>query len=189
MAEELRAWGRVTVATHNAGKLAELADGLYPLGLKVAGVEELTPPVEGHDSFEANALLKARHAATALGVWALADDSGLCVDALGGAPGVDTADYGGWERLLDALKDTPAPRPAAFVCVLVLCSPDGRHISFTGSCKGEITVRPHGAGGFGYDPVFQPEGALVTFAEMTRAEKQRASHRGLALQAFYKWLA
>ena len=187
-AAELRTAGRLTLATHNAGKVQELRAALAATGLAVTGAENLAAPEEGHDSFEANALLKARFAAAALGTWALADDSGLCVEALDGAPGVDTAHFGGWERLLAVLKDVPEPRRARFECVLALCAPDGRAQIFRGTCAGVITQQAQGDGGFGYDPVFRPEGAAVTFAAMDAAVKQGLSHRGQALRALCDWL-
>jgi XTP/dITP diphosphohydrolase len=174
------------VGTHNAGKLHEfrlLLDGLWPgeiIGAKDAGV---TSPDETGTTFEENALLKARHALNAWNGWVLADDSGLCVDALDGAPGVDTAHFGGWQKLLDVMRDVPeAKRTAHFVAVLVLAHRAHGTWIFRAEDHGAIAFEARGEGGFGYDPVFMPvEGKGRTFAEMSDAEKAKTSHRARAV--------
>ncbi len=149
-------------------------------------------PEETGDSYAANALLKARAAAALTGALALADDSGLEVDALGGAPGVHSARYGGPElddagrcaRLLEALRDVPAERRTArFRCVIALACPDGRHRLVEGMAEGLILAAPRGRGGFGYDPLFYYPPLGRTFAELTEAEKAEVSHRGRAMRA------
>jgi len=186
---------RLVVATGNAGKLAELrtlaaalaAEMLPQTALGVASAEETA------DSFAGNALLKARHAARATGLPALADDSGLEVDALGGAPGVYSARYAGAAasdadnnaKLLAALAGHAAPRRARYRAVLVLVrtADDPAPFLAEGRWEGEIALAPRGTGGFGYDPLFVPAGSARTAAEFSPAEKNRASHRARALAA------
>ncbi len=178
------------LATHNPGKLGELKAILEPYGWKLESLAERSLPVpdETGTTFKANALIKALAAADATGCWALADDSGLEVDALDGQPGVDTAHYGGWEKLLTALEGLPeAQRGARFVCVLALCRPGFEPLFFKGVCEGRIAGAGVGDGGFGYDPVFIPAGEARTFAQMEKAEKYRFSHRGKALDALLAW--
>lgn len=190
--------GRLVVATHNRGKLAEFAQLLEPLGIGTVAAGELglPEPEESGTGFEENAVLKARAAAAASGLPALADDSGLEVAGLGGAPGVHSARWAGPERdfaaacrrIHDALvarfgSFAAADRRAAFVCVLALAFPDGGVLTFEGRVGGEIVWPPRGSGGFGYDPVFVPEGETRTFAEMDAAEKHALSHRGRAVAA------
>lgn len=178
------------LATHNSGKLLELQSALEPLGWSLTGLDEqgLPAPDETGLTFEANALLKAQTAAAATGLWALADDSGLEVAALGGQPGVQTANFGGWEKLLEVMQDIPdEQRQARFICVLALVRGSGEALYFKGSCEGMIARTGHGDGGFGYDPVFMPLGETCTFAEMSKAEKARLSHRGKALKALLEW--
>jgi XTP/dITP diphosphohydrolase len=147
---------------------------------------------EPHDAYLANALEKARTVVEALGVPALADDSGLEVDALGGAPGPRSARYAGEgatdaanrRQLLSALKGVPGPgRSGRFRCVAVVAWPDGREVHAEGVCEGTLGTKERGAGGFGYDPLFVPEGWDRTMAELEPAEKHRISHRGRALRA------
>lgn len=179
------------LATHNAGKARELQTLLAPYQFRIRTLaeENLPAPDETGTTFEANAELKAKHGRIATGYWSLADDSGLEVLTLNGAPGVDTAHYGGWEKLLDALRHIPEEqRQARFVCVLALQSPQGETHIFHGFCEGSITRERRGEKGFGYDPVFQPEGQQRTFAEMSPAEKHSYSHRGAALKALTQWL-
>lgn len=179
------------LATHNAGKVREISELLIRYGLTVRSLAEagLPSPDETGETCEANAKLKAYNAWKHTGLWSLADDSGLEVQALNGAPGVATADYGGWEHLLNALSHVPDhQRQARFVCVLALQAPDGETVLFQGHCEGVITQQARGEHGFGYDPVFQPHGDTRTFAEMTKEEKHAFSHRGKALQALLAWM-
>jgi XTP/dITP diphosphohydrolase len=184
------------VATDNAGKLAELTRLLAgtPWRLLSQRACGITPVEETGATFLENALLKARHAAAIGGRVALADDSGLEVDALGGAPGVRSARYAG-ERATDAdnlakllaeMREVPPRRRSArFRCVIVLVrdAQDARPIVCEGSWEGSIASAPRGANGFGYDPVFLPAGGILTSAELAPADKDRASHRGQALRA------
>ncbi len=185
---------RLLVATHNRGKLEEIAHLLEPYGVTCVGAQEmgLSVPEETADSFAGNARLKALAAARAIGLPALADDSGLCVEALGGSPGVHTADWAetplgrdfelAMRRVHRELESSGAPEPhrAHFCCALVLASPDGRSEVFEGDVAGRIVWPMRGDKGHGYDPIFQPDGYDVTFAEMDRWEKNRISHRGAA---------
>ena len=182
-------------ATHNAGKVEEMRQLLAPYGVTVVSAAErgLPEPEETEDSFVGNARIKAHAAAKATGLVVLADDSGLCVDALGGAPGVYTADWaegpGGrdfmWamEKTRAALGDTPEPWGAEFRCTLVMASPDGTDEVYEGVVRGRLVWPIRGAQGHGYDPMFVPEGEAVTFAEMTAEQKNALSHRGRALKA------
>lgn len=195
--------GRLVVATHNAGKLREFRELLapYPLELVSAGELGLAEPEETGASFEENAILKARAAASASGLPALADDSGLAVAALEGAPGIHSARWAGAakdfaqamrnveEKLQTAGARTPQARRAAFVAVLALAWPDGHVETVEGRVEGEIVWPPRGSGGFGYDPIFRPEGQERTFGEMSGEEKhgtrigEGLSHRARALTA------
>ncbi len=187
------------LASENLRKAREFEAALRPhgIGLRLArdaGVPPF-PPEEGA-SYEENALMKAGHAALHGGAVALADDSGLEVDALDGGPGVLSARLGGrlsdGERiahLLKLLRDVPdSERGARFVAVLVLATPDGDVHSVRGECAGRILQGPRGDGGMGYDPVFLSDDLGVTFAQAGAAEKQRVSHRGRALAALVGWL-
>lgn len=175
----------VIVATGNPGKLQEmqtyLADLGWELALKPASIEI----EETGTTFLENARLKASEVAKAMGQWAIADDSGLKVDALEGAPGLYSARYGRTDserikRLLRELSDE-SNRTAQFVCAIALSRPDGSiALQTEGTCPGEITQQPKGSEGFGYDPVFYVPSANKTFAEMSRSEKDRLSHRGIA---------
>lgn len=182
------------VATHNAGKLEEIATLLEPHGVKVIGAAErnLPEPEETENSFVGNARIKAHAAARATGLPALSDDSGIEIDALDGAPGVHTADWAETEtgrdfdmamtRTHDRLIETGAAQPwtARFRCALVLAWPDGHDEVFEGSVEGRIIWPMRGEKGHGYDPIFQPDGHDVTFAEMDRWAKNRISHRARA---------
>lgn len=191
----------LVIATRNAGKRREFARLAEGLGLHVRSLDEFPEagePAETGETFEENALIKARAAAEATGLWALADDSGLCVDALDGAPGVRSARYAEgsdadrWRKLLEVLANVPdSERGAAFVCVLALVSPDGREIVESGRCEGTIAREPKGAGGFGYDPVFQVKGDAAgrTMAELAPEEKGAISHRARAFAALRPHLA
>lgn len=185
---------KVVLATGNAGKVAELAGLLADFGLDVVAQTALgvDSAEETGLTFIENAILKARHASAVTGLPAIADDSGLAVDCLGGAPGIYSARYAGeaaddrqnLEKLLAAIKDAPDnQRGASFHCVLVYLrhALDPTPLVCHGSWRGVINRAPVGAGGFGYDPVFYLPDVKRTAAEMTREEKQRVSHRGQAL--------
>lgn len=177
----------LVIATSNTGKVREFAQALTPLGWDCVGLGGVTLPEETGTTYAENARLKAEAAARATGHPALADDSGIEVAALGGAPGVYSARYGNLnsdaERnayLLAELGDHP-DRRAKFVSVLVLAYPDGRREEYRGEVAGELLGAPRGEGGFGYDPLFVPEGETRTLAELSVAEKQAVSHRGRAV--------
>ncbi|MDP6540603.1 MAG: RdgB/HAM1 family non-canonical purine NTP pyrophosphatase [Planctomycetota bacterium] len=183
---------RVVLASSNPGKLREFAALLagVPVRLRNASPEELAALPEEGDQYEANARAKAVTVAQASGLPALADDSGLEVDGLGGAPGPLSARYGGdplddagrVARLLAALAERPgAARNARFVCVAALALPDGTVHIRRGECPGRILPEPRGEGGFGYDPVFEPEGHTRSLAELPADLKNSLSHRGRAL--------
>lgn len=190
----------LVAATHNEGKLAEIANLLagYPVELISAASLGLPEPAETETSFVGNARIKAHAAAQASGLPALADDSGIEIDALGGAPGVYTADWAetgtgrdfvqamtrAWNEL-EALG-APEPRTARFRCTLVLAWPDGVDAVFEGKIEGRCVWPMRGEQGHGYDPMFQPEGSDRTLGEIDRWEKNRISHRG---DAFGKLLA
>lgn len=184
--------GRLVLASHNAGKVREVATLLAPYGLEVVSVKDLGLPVpaETEDSFLGNARIKALAAARASGLPALADDSGFSVAALGGDPGVRTAD---WATQPDGTRDYAAAmakvaklagaspdRSAWFTCALVLAWPDGHTEGFEGKVEGNWIHPPRGDKGFGYDPMFIPEGHAQTFGEMDPALKHRISHRARA---------
>jgi len=175
----------VVVATGNPGKLKEMQTYLADLGWELA----LKPPEidveETGTTFLENARLKASAVAQAMGQWAIADDSGLMVEALDGAPGLYTARYGRTDddrisRLLNELQNAEN-RAAQFVCAIALARPDGTiALQTEGVCHGAIATAKRGVGGFGYDPVFYVPAVAKTFAEMSRADKDRLSHRGVA---------
>ncbi|MFT8472204.1 RdgB/HAM1 family non-canonical purine NTP pyrophosphatase [Acetobacter persici] len=191
-ADKLEAGSKLVLASHNAGKLAEFSTLLADFGVTVlsAGDLNLPEPEETATTFAGNAAIKALAAARATGLPALADDSGLCVSALGGAPGIYSARWAGPD------KDFPAAmariedgigsdeRDAWFICVLCLAYPDGTTHSFEGRVDGSITCPPRGEKGHGYDPIFTSTGESRTFAEMEEAEKNAISHRARAFQAF-----
>ncbi len=181
------------IATRNAHKLREIREILAIPGIEIRGADEVPglPEVEEDgETFEENALKKARALAAASGLWTMADDSGLEVDALGGAPGVHSARYAGVHadnaannrKLLAALEGVEN-RAARFRCALALVAPDGREWTLDGRCEGRIAHALSGAGGFGYDPLFIPEGEKVSFGEMPAEAKNAISHRGRALAA------
>ena len=198
MTRALKAGERLVVASHNPGKLAELEAMVAPFGLSVVSAASLglPEPEETGATFEDNALLKAVAAAGASGLPALADDSGLAVEALGGAPGVLSARWAGpdkdfaramrnvEEKLAALGATTPEKRRAAFVAVLCLAFPDGTAECFRGEVHGALTWPPRGENGFGYDPVFIPDGERRTFGEMSRDEKHTMSHRARAFAKF-----
>lgn len=187
--------GRLLVATHNRGKLEEIRALLAPFGVEVTSNADhgLPEPPETGTTFLENARIKARAGVAAVGIPALADDSGLSVEALGGAPGVLSADWAEQDdgsrnfaaamaRLHDELIATGTVEPwrARFTCALVLVWPDGHAETFEGHVPGQIVWPGRGAQGHGYDPIFLPDGFTQTFGEMDRWEKNRISHRGRA---------
>lgn len=183
----------LVVATTNRGKLREIAALLSDVRVRVVAASEFPGvdyPDEG-DDYEANAIAKARTVARALGECAVADDSGLEVEALAGGPGVRSARYGGpglddegrVARLLAELEGRPAQeRRARFVCWAALADPGGRVETAQGSCRGRILVTPRGGQGFGYDPIFAPDGSDRSLAEFSASEKDAISHRGAAFR-------
>lgn len=191
---------RLLVATHNKGKLAEMRDLLAPYGVEVVGAAELNlpEPAETETTFVGNARIKAHAAAKATGLPALSDDSGIEVDALDGAPGVYTADWAETPNGRDFVlamtrtwaeceaKNAPFPRTARFRSTLVLAWPDGHDEVFEGKAEGQLVWPMRGAQGHGYDPMFQPEGFDVTFAEMEPTQKNEISHRADAFRKFVK---
>lgn len=193
MARRLPAGARLVIATHNAGKLREITDLVAPHGVEVvsAGALGLPEPEETAPDFIGNARLKALAAAEAAGLPALADDSGFCVAALGGAPGVVSARWAGPGRDFTAAMarvqrevGDAADRRAWFACALCLGWPDGHTDSFFGRVDGSLAWPPPGKQGFGYDPMFLPLGATLTFGEMEPAQKHAVSHRARAFAQF-----
>lgn len=194
---------KLLVATHNAGKLDEIRAMMAPHGIEVTSAGELglAEPPETEDSFIGNARIKARAAVEATGLPVLADDSGITVDGLDGAPGVYTADWAEtangrdfmqamtrtWRELDE--RNAPEPRTAQFRATLILMWPDGHEEIFEGIAPGHLVWPPRGTLGHGYDPIFVPEGHDVTFAEMTPEEKNRISHRADAFRKFEAVLA
>jgi len=199
----------IVVASHNAGKIAEIADLIGPMGFSAKSAAELKfdEPDETGTTFEENAAIKALASARASGLPSLSDDSGLVVEALGGAPGVYTSNWAekadgsrdfamAMQKVEDALAEqgavTPESRAAHFVSVLCLAWPDGHTEMFRGEVAGTLVWPPRGTSGFGYDPVFQPEGFDNTFGEMTAEQKhgwkpgqtQALSHRARAFKTF-----
>jgi XTP/dITP diphosphohydrolase len=188
------------IASHNKGKLREIAPLFEPFGISVTSAADhgLDEPAETEDSFAGNARIKAHFAAKATGIPALSDDSGITVDALGGAPGVYTADWAEtpngrdfpmamtkvWTKLEEI--DAPRPRTAAFNCTLCIAWPDGHDEVFEGIVKGQVVWPMRGAQGFGFDPVFLPDGETETFGEMDPVKKHGMSHR---TDAFKKLVA
>jgi XTP/dITP diphosphohydrolase len=188
--------GKLVIASHNEGKVREIRALLAPYGIEPVSAASLDipEPEETGTSFAANAELKARFSADLSGMVALADDSGLCVDALNGDPGVYTANWAetpngrDWNLAMQKVEDAlqaqgpEAGRDAHFVCVLSLCWPDGHVESFEGRCEGTLTWPPRGKMGFGYDPVFVPLGERRSFAELEPEEKHTRSHRAAAFK-------
>jgi XTP/dITP diphosphohydrolase len=187
---------RLLLATHNEHKRRELARLLpeHDIELLPAGVE--LPPEDG-ETFAANALGKARAAATATGMVAIADDSGIAAAALGGAPGVRSARYAGEsatdeQNLAKLLAEAPAGSALEYVCALVYVDPEAEvEEVFQERCSGRLAERPRGEGGFGYDPAFLPDDGPpgLTMAQLSGAEKDAISHRGRAARALQRWLA
>lgn len=189
---------RIVIATHNAGKLPEIRKLVEPYGIAAVSSGELglEEPEETEDTFEGNARIKAHFAARATGLPALSDDSGIEVEALGGKPGVNTA---GWAKTPDGRdfniamarvwklleeRRAPEPRRARFVCALCLAWPDGEDAVFRGEVRGRIVWPMRGDRGFGFDPVFLPDGETETFGEMAPERKQAMSHRAAAFRKF-----
>ncbi|MDA7949117.1 MAG: RdgB/HAM1 family non-canonical purine NTP pyrophosphatase [Hyphomicrobiaceae bacterium] len=198
MAAKLQAGDRLVVASHNPGKVREIADLLEPHGIETVSAAslDLPEPEETGTTFAANAELKACAAAEASGLPALADDSGLEVDALGGEPGIYSARWAGedkdfsraMEKVEQALAEkeatVPEARRANFTCALTLARPDGTYETFEGKVFGTLVWPPRGPRGFGYDPMFLADGRNATFGEMEPDEKHAISHRAHAFELF-----
>ncbi|WP_193337679.1 non-canonical purine NTP pyrophosphatase [Devosia beringensis] len=203
----LRSGDRLVLATHNAGKLTEFRELFEPFGLDIVSAGELglPEPEETGTTFAENARLKAHAAAQATGLLALSDDSGLCVDALNGDPGVYTADWAGvprdfnhaMKRVEDALQaanaTSPGLRSASFNATMCLAHPDGRDVLYVGKIEGTLVWPPRGTVGHGYDPVFMPKGFDITFGQMPAEMKHSwapgqsgLSHRARAFAQFYE---
>ncbi|MDQ3323519.1 MAG: XTP/dITP diphosphatase [Acidobacteriota bacterium] len=192
---------QILVATKNAGKVRELERLLTGLPLRLRSVNEfpgVAEAVESGATFVENAVLKAKFYALQTGLWSLADDSGLEVEALGGAPGVFSARYAGAkatdeeniEKLLNELnKNSDDERRARFVCAMAICDGGGR-VKYTAEakCEGRITSTANGSNGFGYDPIFIPDGFAQTFGELSNETKQKISHRARAAQKIIQYL-
>lgn len=189
---------KFVLATHNAKKLEEMREILSGLGVEVVSPADLEIDIEVEETgntFAENAMLKAKAISAAASLPAIADDSGLCVDALNGGPGVYSARYGGEELddrgrcmlLLENLRGQTT-RAAHFACAIACVFPDGRTLEAEGRCDGAIAFAPLGAGGFGYDPVFLVPEKGKTFGQLTAEEKHAISHRGKALEAFVEKL-
>jgi len=189
---------RLLVATHNAGKLEEMVELLTPFGIEVVGAAamNLLEPEETEDNFVGNARIKAHAAVKSTGLPALSDDSGIEIGALGGAPGVYTADWAetpngrdfvmAMQRTHDELEkiNAPHPRTARFCSTLVLAWPDGHDEVFEGEMPGRVVWPMRGDQGHGYDPIFVPDGYDITFGEMDRWEKNKISHRARSVEKF-----
>lgn len=188
----------IIFASHNKGKIAEIKQILEPFGISVKSSDDMDLPdvEETGTTFEENAVLKAVSIAKLKGVPCIADDSGLCVNALNGRPGVYSARYApnrdfdkAMDMLLQEIADSKSnDRTAYFACVLALGYPDGTYKSFEGRVDGLITYEKHGNAGFGFDPVFAPTGYDKTFAELGAEIKNKISHRGRALEKFTSYL-
>lgn len=190
---------KLVIASHNEGKVAEIGELIAPLGIHAisaakAGIDE---PEETGATFAENAELKARHSAAKSGLCALADDSGLAVAGLDGAPGIYSARWAGpnkdfgaaFERIRNELEQRACTDlSASFICALCLCMPSGESHVFEGRIDGTLVFPPRGERGFGYDPIFIPEGYNITFAEIDPQEKNRISHRARAFAKFLDFL-
>ena len=185
---------RFVLATHNPGKLREMGEILKDFGIEVVSPKDLGITVDVEETgstFAENAMLKAKAICKAADLPAIADDSGLCVDALNGAPGVYSARYGGeglddrgrYMLLLSSLRGAPT-RAAHFACAVACAFPNGDTLTAEGRCDGSIAYAPLGDGGFGYDPGFLLPGTGKTFGQLTQEEKSAVSHRGRALKDF-----
>jgi XTP/dITP diphosphohydrolase len=187
---------KILLATTNQGKVREIQDLVRDLPVQFLSLSDVGPVpdvLENGATFDENAEKKARSIADSTGIVTLADDSGLCIDALNGRPGVKSARYAAeaasdaekYSRILEEMRNVPDNlRTARFVCVLALAFPRAETILFKGTCEGRITHEPRGSYGFGYDPIFFFEEAGCTFAQMDRQSKNRVSHRGGALREF-----
>lgn len=196
---------RLVLATSNEHKVLELRaillpllPGLEPEAIVGASAFDVPEPVEDEVTFAANALIKARTLAQATGLVAIADDSGICVDAMGGAPGIFSARWSGrhgddpanLQLLLDQMADVPERhRGAAFVCAAAMVTPDGREVVREGEMRGVLLRAPEGEGGFGYDPIFRAEGQSVSNGMLTAEQKSAISHRGKAFRALAPLIA
>ena len=188
----------IVFASHNEGKIKEIKKLLAPYGINVKSALDMDLPdvEETGKTFEENSLLKSRTIAKLVNKPCLADDSGLCVDALNGAPGVYSARYApnrdfdkGMEKLLAEMEKSPnKSRNAHFSCVISLAWPDGQYKVFAGQVDGKIALHKMGVGGFGYDPLFVPEGFTCSFAQMSQEEKNKISHRGRAVEKLKDFL-
>lgn len=185
---------KFVLATHNPGKLREMGEILSSLGVEVVSPADVGITVDVEETgttFAENAMLKAKAICAASGLPAIADDSGLCVDALNGAPGVYSARYGGpglddagrYQLLLENMRGQ-LDRRCKFVSAICCCFPNGDRVEARGECAGTLAYAPKGADGFGYDPIFFVPGLKKTFAELSPEEKNAISHRGNALKAF-----
>ena len=185
---------KFVLATHNPGKLREMGEILSSLGVEVVSPADVGITVDVEETgttFAENAMLKAKAICAASGLPAIADDSGLCVDALNGAPGVYSARYGGpelddagrYKLLLENMRGQ-LDRRCKFVSAICCCFPNGDRVEARGECAGTLAYAPKGADGFGYDPIFFVPGLKKTFAELSPEEKNAISHRGNALKAF-----
>ena len=197
-----RLHGKVLIATHNSGKLVEMRDLLAPFGLQAVSAAELSlpEPEETGVSFAENAAIKARAASEATGLPAFADDSGICIEALGGEPGIYSARWAGPEKDFDrAMRHieellqangavAPDQRKAWFVSALTVAWPDGHLAEVEGRVDGTLVWPPRGPAGFGYDPLFLPEGHTASFAELGDAVKNAISHRARAWTQLAEWM-
>lgn len=190
---------KILFASHNLGKIAEIKEILTPLGIEVISAADISFPdvEETGTTFAENSLLKSRTIAKTLQIPCIADDSGLCVDALNGAPGVFSARYApdrdfdkGIEKLLQEMAESQnKSRSAHFSCVISLAYPDGKYELFEGRVNGIISEKKmNGNFGFGYDPIFIPEGYNCSFAQMSKEDKNKISHRGQAMKKFREYL-
>lgn len=185
-------------ASHNKGKILEIEQMLKPLGIAVKSALDMDLPdiEETGTTFAQNALLKAQAIAKITGLPCIADDSGLCVDALNGAPGIYSARYApnrdfnqAMDKLLMQMEQSPnKSRKAHFSCVIALVLANGTHVSFEGRIDGKILERKSGNSGFGYDPLFSPDGYECSFADMSQAQKNAISHRGRAIKKLEEYL-
>lgn len=190
---------KLVLASQNQKKLKEMRQILGELGIEVCLQSDVGVSIDVEETgttFEENSLLKAQAVMEATGLPAIADDSGLCVDALGGAPGVYSARYGGeglddtgrYRLLLENMRGQ-SPRSARFVSVITCCFPDGEIITARGECEGTLAYAPQGEGGFGYDPIFFVPELRKTFSQLSAEEKNAISHRGKALESFKEKLS
>jgi XTP/dITP diphosphohydrolase len=187
---------KLVIASHNSGKVAEIAEMIAPLHIHAISASDanVIEPEETGITFEENAILKAKHCMNVTGLASLADDSGLVVPAIGGAPGIYSARWAGPNKNFDVAFDRirnelgSKPANAYFICVLALCLPDGTTKTFEGRINGTLVFPPRGVNGFGYDPIFIPEGHKVTFGEFDPNEKNKISHRSRAFAKFMNFL-